>query len=856
MGNYSINENRINCIRADEVIKNVLRQLHKDYQIKLRPNHEKHKFVLKVSGLKEYFMGSVPMLAYETVRARLRGLKFIEVILSEIASVVSCEAFPPTVERFKDEIKKGYYAPVDWAKYEETPFFIWYPPKELPRQKQLTEDRLDSENASGLFKSGSIPIVKPLVNTPAFDFRQKEFIRENEIAQMRKNCIYSGEMDLPFKLRICGIDNLEFILSQFDQGATNNGLIVPDYITKSFARKDDGHGVQGKKKKKDRAKDALIVPKLVKSKKEEPPHLYLHHGDHGANNHLFIKLVKAGEFQILPYMITVEVGLFYGCNLLIKEASVVTKPSTFSFSPRWNEWLTFGGLVLSQLPKELRICFNIKILSPNGENYIIASTSHTLFDFHGRMKDGLIHLNLWPFYRTDPRFICTGGFWFLREKVLQPRADDVDKFKATQYARLVIQLDTFRLPLFWSLRDSHKMPALFSKESLLKKTTSTFELAQLKSLLSRDPLNWHFDETERELLIKCRYNYKNTPSYLPIFLIAIDWSNPEEIAEAHLMLKVWEPMAPDEALTLLDARFPDSDVRLYAVQRISEFSDDDLALYLLELVQALIYEDQHWSPLGEFLLERSLANPHMIGHQFFWLLRSQLHVKASFERFTILLEQFLMLCGSFIKELEEEILANQMITEIAEEAPRMEANVRLIKTTDKISELKQRGLPEEFSIPIDPRMRGVNFVADECKIMNSKKLPLLLSIENMQPDAKNIKIIFKTGDDLRQDLLTIQLIKIMDKIWLDNKLDLRMKPYRVQSTADQAGMIELVLDSENLSDIHQTYGGGAIGALDKRSIMKFLEKWNKDLESMESAKENFIRSTAGYAVATYILGKI
>jgi len=32
--------------------------------------------------------------------------------------------------------------------------------------------------------------------------------------------------------------------------------------------------------------------------------------------------------------------------------------------------------------------------------------------------------------------------------------------------------------------------------------------------------------------------------------------------------------------------------------------------------------------------------------------------------------------------------------------------------------------------------------------------------------------MFKNGDDLRQDILTIQLIYIMDKIWLDSELDL------------------------------------------------------------------------------------
>jgi phosphatidylinositol-4,5-bisphosphate 3-kinase len=81
-------------------------------------------------------------------------------------------------------------------------------------------------------------------------------------------------------------------------------------------------------------------------------------------------------------------------------------------------------------------------------------------------------------------------------------------------------------------------------------------------------------------------------------------------------------------------------------------------------------------------------------------------------------------------------------------------------------------------------MRGTEFLAEECKVMDSKKLPLWLTIKNSQPNARSIKIIFKTGDDLKQDQLTLQLIRIMDKIWLDHGLDLRMKPYRVLSTAD------------------------------------------------------------------------
>lgn len=43
----------------------------------------------------------------------------------------------------------------------------------------------------------------------------------------------------------------------------------------------------------------------------------------------------------------------------------------------------------------------------------------------------------------------------------------------------------------------------------------------------------------------------------------------------------------------------------------------------------------------------------------------------------------------------------------------------------------------------------------------------------------------------------------MDKIWLDSGLDFRMKPYKVLSTADQVGVIEVVNKSETTSDIHK-----------------------------------------------------
>ena len=94
----------------------------------------------------------------------------------------------------------------------------------------------------------------------------------------------------------------------------------------------------------------------------------------------------------------------------------------------------------------------------------------------------------------------------------------------------------------------------------------------------------------------------------------------------------------------------------------------------------------------------------------------------------------------------------------------------------------------------------------------------------------------------------------MDKIWLNNGLDLRMKPYKVLATLDNIGMIEVVRDSETTANIQKTFGG-VLGALKNSTISKFLSKHNGgDEEKLNAAIDNFLRSCAGYCVATYILG--
>ena len=106
--------------------------------------------------------------------------------------------------------------------------------------------------------------------------------------------------------------------------------------------------------------------------------------------------------------------------------------------------------------------------------------------------------------------------------------------------------------------------------------------------------------------------------------------------------------------------------------------------------------------------------------------------------------------------------------------------------------------------------------------MNSKKKPLWLVFKNADPEGENLRVMFKSGDDLRQDQMTLQIIRYMDKIWRKEGLDLRMTPYQCVSTGDELGMLEVVVNSDTTANIHKATHH--MGALDKTSIATWLKE--------------------------------
>lgn len=49
--------------------------------------------------------------------------------------------------------------------------------------------------------------------------------------------------------------------------------------------------------------------------------------------------------------------------------------------------------------------------------------------------------------------------------------------------------------------------------------------------------------------------------------------------------------------------------------------------------------------------------------------------------------------------------------------------------------------------------------------------------------------IYKVGDDLQQDMLTLQMIRLMDKLWLKKGLDLKMVAFTCIPTSKKKGNV-------------------------------------------------------------------
>lgn len=587
--------------------------------------------------------------------------------------------------------------------------------------------------------------------------------------------------------------------------------------------------------------------------------------------------------QELPCdFIQVEVNLFFnGESLLVSssEGALCSTPVPFSADPRFpHKWLD-TKLEVAALPATTRVAFSLvgvtKGVSGSSDvRQVIAGASVTLIDYCRRMVTGEMILHMFPHQSLqvarDPLKFSKGE---AGPELLNLACGVSGSNGESSAGSLHILFESYSVPVIGEMITldevvEHEAISRLSEVSpSLHLDISADRESIIRGIGEKDAL---YDLTTEDKFILWKYrNYCSAfPNLLSKFLLSLNWNSPPYVMEAHRYLTLWAKPSATQAIGMLDIRYSDPVVREYAVRILDELDDSVLQELMLQLVQVLKYEAFHDSPLARLLLRRALRAPLVLGHHLFWMLRSEMECSGVLERFGVILYLYVIHCGPHEDSLRKQSFVNDKIKIIADQIKTISSRERRIESARAELEFLDANLPSKFCLCLTPRIEVCGIKSKKCKVMDSKKLPLWIVFENADPFGKDFYTIFKSGDDLRQDQITLQLLRIMDLIWkgLDSKdsgeeghdekepvLDLQLKPYKCCSTGKDLGMIEVVVNSDTTANIMSGYGGKLTGAFSYTPIDLYIQEYNQG-DKYKLAVEHFVRSCAGYCVATFVLG--
>ena len=142
-------------------------------------------------------------------------------------------------------------------------------------------------------------------------------------------------------------------------------------------------------------------------------------------------------------------------------------------------------------------------------------------------------------------------------------------------------------------------------------------------------------------------------------------------------------------------------------------------------------------------------------------------------------------------------------------------------------------------------------ITEELKNVFGKPMNILQEEIKQNSPYKNFKsyklinFIAKADDDLRQELLAMQLIKFFDKIFKKENIQLKLHPYEILITSSSSGLLEFLQNTCSVDGIKKKM------ITDSKSLYLFYKKYFK--ENFEEAQINFTRSLAAYSLICYYL---
>ncbi|XP_017515504.3 phosphatidylinositol 3-kinase catalytic subunit type 3 isoform X1 [Manis javanica] len=470
---------------------------------------------------------------------------------------------------------------------------------------------------------------------------------------------------------------------------------------------------------------------------------------------------------------------------------------------------------------------------------------------------------------------------------------------------------------------------------------------QLNIIVSYPPTK-QLTYEEQDLVWKFRYYLTNQEKALTKFLKCVNWDLPQEAKQALELLGKWKPMDVEDSLELLSSHYTNPTVRRYAVARLRQADDEDLLMYLLQLVQALKYENFDdikngleptkkdsqgsvsesvsssginsaeidssqiiTSPLppvsspppaskikegsdGEnleqdlctFLISRACKNSTLANYLYWYVIvecedqDTQQRDPKTHEMYLNVMRRFSQAllkvtitteCGGWQTQRTSQtgllpVLGDKSVrvmrSLLAAQQTFVDRLVHLMKAVQRESGNRKKknerlqallGDNEKMNLsdveliplPLEPQVKIRGIIPETATLFKSALMPAQLFFKT--EDGGKYPVIFKHGDDLRQDQLILQIISLMDKLLRKENLDLKLTPYKVLATSTKHGFMQFI-QSVPVAEVLDTEG----------SIQNFFRKYapseNGPNGISAEVMDTYVKSCAGYCVITYILG--
>ncbi|KAF6031160.1 hypothetical protein EB796_010518 [Bugula neritina] len=290
----------------------------------------------------------------------------------------------------------------------------------------------------------------------------------------------------------------------------------------------------------------------------------------------------------------------------------------------------------------------------------------------------------------------------------------------------------------------------------------------------------------------------------------------------------WSRVPPVVALSYFSRQYPPHPITAqYALRVLNSYPPDVLLFYIPQIVQALRYDTMGY--VSEFIINTSKRS-QLLTHQLIWNMKTNMYKDENAEildedigrKLEGLIDTIIsQLSGSARMFYEREFEFFAKITNVSgtirvfpKGPERKNACLKELSKIDVTPGCYLPSNPESVVLEIDYKSGApmqsaakapyfARFKVEKVGLTALERLGAVSEVPDFTDESKQIYqgCIFKVGDDVRQDMLALQIMELFQHVFKLADLEVYLAPYRVVATAPGSGVIECVPDTKSRDQI-------------------------------------------------------